>query len=210
MPQSAAWIAADVSIDRDVCSLRDKSLNALGQIDVLVNNAGILIGGTVASTSDTVWDQIMDVNVKGLFQCCRKFIPVMGTTGGGSIINLGSISGLAADPGMAVYNASKAFVHGLTRSIALDHGPDGIRCNAICPGWIVTQMLESSLASAHDKTAAGRDVLRRHVVGRLGQPSDIAAAAIYLASAEAAFVTGQTLVVDGGVTSTTPIRPDLF
>ena len=210
LPASVSWVTADVSIDGDVRRLCETSLQTLGRIGVLVNNAGVIDGGTVASTSDAVWNQIMDVNVKGLFQCCRSFIPAMAAAGGGSIINLSSISGLVADPELAVYNASKAFVIGLTRSIAVDHGKQGIRCNAICPGWIVTGMLDPSLAAAQDKSAARQDALRRHGLGRLGQPSDIAAAAVYLASDDSAFVSGQTLVVDGGVTASTPIRPDFF
>ena len=207
---AVTWLTADVADDRDVGRLCAASVQTLGRIDVLVNNAGVIAGGSVASTSDAVWNQIMDVNVKGLFQCCRSFIPVMAAAGGGSIINLSSISGLVADPQFAVYNASKAFVIGLTRSIAVDHGKEGIRCNAICPGWIVTDMLEPSLAAARDKIAAKQDALRRHGLGRLGQPTDIAAAAVYLASEDSVFVSGQTLVVDGGVTAATPVRPDFY
>jgi len=100
---------------------------------ILVNNAGVQVEKTVTDSTDEDWELVMGVNARGVFNLCRAFIPLMNS--GGSIINIGSISGNVADPSMALYNASKAFVHGLTRSIAVDHGPD-IRCNAICPGWM--------------------------------------------------------------------------
>jgi NAD(P)-dependent dehydrogenase (short-subunit alcohol dehydrogenase family) len=137
-------------------------------------------------------------------------IPAIKASGGGAIINIGSISGLQADPGMALYNASKAFVHGLTRSIAVDHGADAIRCNAISPGWILTAMADAAFAQAGDPQKAEGDALARHPLGRFGTPEDIAAAALWLASEESAFVTGQCFVVDGGLTAATPVRPDLF
>ena len=128
---------------------------------------------------------------------------------GGSIINIGSISGNVADPSMALYNASKAFVHGLTRSIAVDHGPD-IRCNAICPGWIETGMLEAGFATANNPQSAMQDALDRHPVRRFGKPSDIASMAVWLASDDAAFATGQLFTIDGGMTASSPLNPGLF
>jgi NAD(P)-dependent dehydrogenase (short-subunit alcohol dehydrogenase family) len=204
------WVTADVALSADVGRLRDATLEAHGRVDVLVNNAGVLAGGAVAATDDATYDALMGVNAKGLFLCCRAFIAEMKRTGGGAIINIGSVSGMVSDPDMAIYNASKAFVHSLTRSIAVDHGPDGIRCNAICPGWIATGMLDDSFVTATDKKAAKHDVLARHAAGRFGRPEDVAAAAVYLASDAAAFVTGQTLVVDGGLTAASPARPGLF
>ena len=134
----------------------------------------------------------------------------MAETGGGSIINIGSISGEHADPSMALYNASKAFVHGLTRSIAIDHGKQGIRCNAICPGWIMTEMVDAAFALAKDPVAAKEDALARHAVGRLGEPEDVAKAAVWLASDAATFMTGQTVTIDGGLVAASPLRPGLF
>jgi NAD(P)-dependent dehydrogenase (short-subunit alcohol dehydrogenase family) len=110
---------------------------------------------------------------------------------------------------MALYNASKAFVHGLTRSIAVDHGPH-IRCNAICPGWIETGMLEAGFDLAGDPAAARKDALARHAMRRFGQPSDVAAMALWLASDEAGFATGQLFTVDGGLTAASPLNPGLF
>jgi meso-butanediol dehydrogenase/(S,S)-butanediol dehydrogenase/diacetyl reductase len=124
------------------------------------------------------------------------------------IVNIGSISGTVADPSMALYNASKAFVHGLTRSIAVDHGPQ-VRCNTVCPGWIATEMADDAFALANDPAGARRDALLRHPAGRLGDPADVARAVSWLASEESAFVTGQCLTVDGGLTAASPLRPGL-
>ena len=152
----------------------------------------------------------MGVNAKGVFLCCRAFIPLMIKSGGGVIINIGSISGNHADPSMALYNASKGFVHSITRSIAVDHGAEGIRCNVICPGWIMTEMVDAAFDLANDPTAARADALARHPVGRFGKPEDIAAAVRWLASDEATFVTGQTFTIDGGVIAASPLQPGLF
>ena len=138
------WYSVDVANCESVEGLRDAIISKYGVLHVLVNNAGIQIEKTVVDSTDDDWDLLMGVNAKGVFYCCRTFIPLMVQSEGGSIINIGSISGRAADPEMALYNASKAFVHGLTRSIAVDHGKQGIRCNAICPGWIMTDMADAA------------------------------------------------------------------
>ena len=126
------------------------------------------------------------------------------------MINIGSISGNTADIGLAIYNASKAFVHGLTRSIAVDHGKQGIRCNAICPGWIMTEMADAAFDLADNPQAAKQDALARHASRRFGQPQDIANLAAWLASDESEFATGQMFVVDGGLTAASPLNPMLF
>ena len=207
----------DAGIDWRRCDLGEMSeIKKLGgavqdkwkQLDILVNNAGLQVEKTVVDTTDAEWDEVMGVNMRAVFMLCRECIPHM--RGGGSIINIGSISGMSADPSMALYNASKAFVHGLTRSIAVDHGAQGVRCNAICPGWIETGMADAAFDLAKDKARARKDALARHAVGRIGQPADIAGAALYLACDDAAFVTGQTFTVDGGLTAASPVRPGLF
>lgn len=175
--------------------------------DILVNNAGVQVEKTVTESTDDDWNAVIGVNARGVFNLCRAFIPSMNT--GGSIINIGSISGNVADPSMALYNASKAFVHGLTRSIAVDHGPV-IRCNAICPGWIETGMLEAGFASAKNPESAMQDALNRHPVRCFGKPSDIASMAVWLASDDAAFATGQLFTIDGGMTASSPLNPSLF
>jgi len=201
------WETCDVSARGAVGALAERVVEAFGELDILVNNAGLQIEKTVVETSDADWDALMGANAKGVFLLCRDCIPIM--SAGGSIINIGSISATAADPGMALYNASKAFVQGLTRSIAVDHGP-AIRCNAIAPGWIMTGMADAAFAVARDPAAARRDALRRHPAGRFGAPGDIAALAAWLASDEAAFATGQCFTLDGGMTAASPLNPGLF
>ncbi len=203
LPDAVRWQTTDVSDPAQVAALAE----AAGATDILVNNAGVQVEKTVADSTDADWDLVVDTNCRGVFNACRAFIPRMAQ--GGTIINIGSISGQAADPSMALYNASKAFVHGLTRSIAVDHGPN-IRCNAICPGWIETGMLEAGFDLAQDPDAARADALARHATRRFGKPADIAAMAVWLASDEAGFATGQLFTVDGGLTAASPLNPGLF
>jgi len=201
LPEGVVWHELDVS---DASAVAAVAFAA----DILVNNAGVQVEKTVTESTDADWDLVMGVNARGVFNCCRAFIPLMPK--GASIINIGSISGNVADPSMALYNnASKAFVHGLTRSIAVDHGPD-IRCNAICPGWIETGMLDAGFNLAKDPAKARDDALSRHSVRRFGTPGDIAAMALWLASDDASFATGQLFTVDGGMTAASPLNPGLF
>ena len=210
LPEDALWLRADIASTDGVDRLAEHAAVQLGGVDILVNNAGVQVEKTVADSSDEDWELVMGVNARAVFQACRRFIRTMAANGGGVIINIGSISATHADPSMALYNASKAFVHGLTRSIAVDHGADGIRCNAICPGWIDTGMADAAFDLARDPAAARADAVARHAAGRLGTPADIANAAVWLASDAAAFVTGQTITVDGGLVAASPLRPDLL
>ena len=201
------WQTTDMTERTQVDELLNKTLSAFGDLSILVNNAGVQIEKNIVDTSDDDWDQLMGVNAKGVFLACRACIPHM--VEGASIINIGSISATTADPGLALYNASKAFVQGLTRSIAVDHGP-AIRCNAISPGWIMTDMADAAFELADDPSAARRDALARHPAGRFGQPQDIASLALWLASDEAGFATGQCYTLDGGLTAASPLNPGLF
>ena len=207
LPKHIHWLTADVSKTEDVDVLRQFVKLEFKSLSVLVNNAGVQIEKTVLTTTDEDWETLMGVNAKGVFLACRSMIPVMDE--GGSIINIGSISGNTADPGLAIYNASKSFVHGLTRSIAVDHGP-AIRCNAICPGWIMTGMADAAFAVAENPEVAKRDALARHPAGRFGEPGDIAKLAVWLASDDASFATGQCYTLDGGMTAASPLNPALF
>ena len=207
LPAQVSWQTIDIASSQDVDRLIGKIADEFGKLDILVNNAGMQIEKTIVDTTDEDWEQLMGVNARGVFLTCRACIPIMST--GGSIINIGSISASTADPGLALYNASKAFVQGLTRSIAVDHGPD-IRCNAISPGWIMTGMADAAFAVADNPAAAKRDALARHPVGRLGEPGDIANLATWLASDEAGFASGQCYTLDGGMTAASPLNPGLF
>jgi meso-butanediol dehydrogenase/(S,S)-butanediol dehydrogenase/diacetyl reductase len=202
------WHRTDVSSTRDVQKLAEFVQSQFEKLDILVNNAGAQRERNIVDSTDDDWELVMGTNARGVYLCSREFIPMM--AGGGVIVNIGSISGSHADYGMAIYNASKGFVHSLTRSIAVDHGRDGIRCNTICPGWILTDMADAAFELANDSAAARKDALARHPVGRFGLPQDIAAAAVWLASDESSFVTGQSLTVDGGLVAASPLRPEMF
>jgi len=208
--EAIRWQSTDVSSIDEVRALVDAVESQLRGLDILVNNAGTQIEKSIVDTSDADWELLMGTNARGVFLCCREFIPLMIESGGGSIINIGSVSGNVADPGMAVYNASKAFVHGLTRSIAIDHGKQGIRCNAVAPGWIMTDMADAAFALAGDPAAAKADAIARHASTRFGEPADIARTVAWLASSAAEFTTGQTFVIDGGLTAASPLNPALF
>ncbi|MEQ8831367.1 MAG: SDR family oxidoreductase [Alphaproteobacteria bacterium] len=205
----AVFVTADLTRQQDIDTLVRRAVAEMGGIDILVNNAGVQIEKTVADTTDADWDLLMGVNVAAVFRLCRAVLPIMSGSGG-AIVNLGSISADHADPEMAIYNASKGFVHGLTRSIAVDHGAQGIRCNAVCPGWIMTEMADAGFDLAQDPAAARRDAVARTPAGRLGRPEDVANLIAWLCGDEAAFVTGQCYTVDGGLTVATPLRPTLF
>jgi meso-butanediol dehydrogenase/(S,S)-butanediol dehydrogenase/diacetyl reductase len=146
----------------------------------------------------------MAVNVRGPFLCSRAAAPALRRRGGGSIVNIGSYDGFLADPNFSAYCASKGAVQALTRAIAVDLGRDRIRCNVICPGWIETEMVEDYIAHLPDPAAARANVEKLHPIGRTGRPADIAGLALWLASDESGFITGQQFVADGGLTAQAP------
>ncbi len=207
-PATAAWTQTDVSNPQAVAQLIARTGRTLGNPSLLVNNAGVQVEKSVAQSTDDDWHLVVGVNCRGVFNMCRAVLPAMNEHGG-CIINIGSISGVVSDPAMALYNASKAFVHSLTRSIAVDHGPN-VRCNCIRPGWIMTAMANDGFALARDPRAAMADARARHPVGRLGTPQDIANAVAWLGSDDAAYVTGQCFTIDGGLTAASPLQPGLF
>lgn len=205
---SVLWVQADVADPRVADEIVAGAQDAFGSVTLLVNNAGVQVEKSVLDSTDADWDLVVGVNCRGVFNMTRAVLPELSGRGG-VIINIGSISGDLADPSMALYNASKAFVHALTRSVAVDHGP-GVRCNAIQPGWIETEMAGDAFAVARDPQAARRDAMIRTPAGRLGRPADIADAVAWLASDQASFVTGQCLTIDGGLTAASPLAPRLF
>ncbi len=192
-------VAGDVAIEEDARRAVEAAVEGFGGLDVLVNNAGIEIFGAVPDLTSEQWDRQVGVNLKGIFLCSKYAIPRMGGRAA-AIVNIASIHTIVAYTGTAAYDASKAGVIGLTRAMALDHAPDGIRVNAICPGYTDTPMLRSWADLQPDPQAALERAANLHPLKRIGTPRDIAEAALFLASDAASFITGATLVVDGGLT----------
>lgn len=194
----AIFERADVTrADECECAVR-RTVSELGGIHVLFNNAGIIRRASVVELSEEDWDRVMAVNVKSMFLMSRLVVPIMAKSGGGSIINMASGWGLAGGPRAAVYCASKGAVVLLTKAMAVDHGPQHIRVNCICPGDTDTNMLRQEaqqLGEREDRFLSGS---AHRPLGRVGRPEEIAQAALYLASEAASFVTGTALVVDGG------------
>lgn len=188
---------ADLTLPDQVTGLFAAIEAALGPVDILVNNAGMVQSGhdidtaRLADCSDMAWARHMALNLNTTFHCCRAVLPGMAARGYGRIINISSVTGpVVAIDGTSAYAAAKAAITGLTRSVALEYGRQGITCNAVLPGWIATE------SSTEDELRAGRAT----PAGRPGHPDEVAACAVFLASEEASYVTGAMLVVDGGNT----------
>ena len=184
----------DVTVSGRVRQAVEDVMGTFGRIDVLVNSAGIGFLGSVEELSEKAWDHVMSVNVKSIFLCSRAVIPHMAASRSGRIINIASVAGLVASPRRAAYCASKGAVVMLTRAMALDCASRNINVNSICPGVVITPMTEKTLRDPVDRQRR----LDGTPLGRLAQPEEIAPAAVYLAGPGASFVTGSTLVVDGG------------
>lgn len=197
----AHFVACDVGQEVDVARAFGEIANEHGPVRVLVNNAGINAYYDATTMTEDQWNEVMAVDLKGTWLCSKYAIPVMRSAGGGVIINIASIHAFMTTKSMFPYAAAKAGVVGMTRSLALDHGPDNIRVNAICPGWVRTRLVEEWLAMQPDPGAAERQVLLVHPLGRIGTPEDIANLVAFLASDEAGFITGAAIVIDGGLSA---------
>jgi 2-keto-3-deoxy-L-fuconate dehydrogenase len=192
------FLRLDVTSEADCAKVAEAVLVARGQLDVLVNNAGIGHVGTILQTSGQDLDRLYSVNVRGVFNVSRAFLPDMLKRRSGSIVNLASIGGVVGVRDRVAYCATKFAVVGLTKSMALDHAQGGVRINCICPGRVETPFVAARLAEYPDPGQARREMSATQAVGRMGRPEEIAAAALYLASDESAFVTGSEFIIDGG------------
>jgi NAD(P)-dependent dehydrogenase (short-subunit alcohol dehydrogenase family) len=197
----AIAVVANVALSADARRIIETGVERFGRLDVLVNNAGYGITGTVVATDEAAWDALMAVNVRGVFLCSKYAIPVMKTNGGGVIVNTASVVAAVGIADRAAYCASKGAVAALTRAIAVDHVGDGIRCNAIAPGTIDTPYFNKILQNSADPAATRKALAARQLLGRLGTPEEIAAGILFLASDESRFATGTILTLDGGMTA---------
>ena len=194
---SAIIVQGDMTNNNDLDQLINETLHNFKKIDILVNNAGLFNGSPLHEISDSQWDEIMDINIRSVFQLTRRVLPVMLSQKYGNIIHISSILGLIAVPQVAAYNVSKGALNQFSRSIAVEYGSSGIRSNSICPGLIATDMTADLMKDVDLMKEWSKD----YPIGRFGKPEDVANACLYLASDESSFVTGITLPVDGGFTS---------
>jgi len=171
------------------------------QLDILVNAAGIEIEKTIEDTTLEEWNRIFAINVTGMFLTSKHALPLLRKSSAASIINFGSYDGYIADPGLAAYCATKGAVHALTRAMACDHGPEGIRVNAICPGYVNTPMLQSFFGESGDIESLKQAVRDVHPMRTFGEPADVANLVNWLASDEARYASGQLWVLDGGLSA---------
>jgi NAD(P)-dependent dehydrogenase (short-subunit alcohol dehydrogenase family) len=192
-----AW-TADVSQSADVRRFVDESAARFGRIDAIVNNAGIAVGGTVAETSEEDWQRVLATNLNGVWLGMKYALPQLRRTRG-CIVNMASVQALVGLPGWAAYAATKGAIISLTQQAAVEYGPEGIRVNCLAPGTIMTPMNEQIFAHASDPDALIESWNSSHALGRFGQPGEVAAAAAFLVSDDASFITGTCLRVDGGL-----------
>jgi NAD(P)-dependent dehydrogenase (short-subunit alcohol dehydrogenase family) len=191
-------LQGDAGEERSVRDAVAATENRFGAVHVLVNNVGIEINGTVEEQSREEWDRHIAVNLTSVFLFSKFCIPGMRTNAGGAIINISSVHAFVSWPRCAAYDATKAGLLGVTRALAIDHGPEGIRVNAVCPGYIRTPLLESWFAAIEN---GEQKAAQAHPLRRIGEPVDVANVVFFLASEQASFITGTVMTVDGGISA---------
>ncbi|MCM4157578.1 glucose 1-dehydrogenase [Gramella sp. AN32] len=196
--ETCFFIACDVSEEKEVKEAFKKAIGHFGEISVLINNAGIQVYGNLLDTSEDVWDHVMNVNLKSHYLCAKESVSSMLKLGGGVIINVSSVQAFISQQNVAAYTTSKSALLGLTRSIAVDYGPN-IRCVAICPGSIDTPMFRDAISKSKDPEKVFRECEQMHLMERIAKPEEVAELIGFAASDKASFITGQALRIDGGL-----------
>jgi NAD(P)-dependent dehydrogenase (short-subunit alcohol dehydrogenase family) len=199
VPDGATALAVDVSDEAQVDAMAAAAVEAFGRIDVLCNNAGIGSTTDVLGTSLEDWERVFSVNVRGVFLGTKAVLPTMLAQGAGSIVNTASVAGMVGFRDRAAYCASKGAVIALTKQVAVQYANVGIRCNCVCPGTVDSPWVGRLMDGTEDPAATRAALIARQPLGRLGTPSEVAKAVVYLASDDAAFMTGSELVIDGGI-----------
>ena len=197
----AIGVRADVSVVEDARRIATEATNAFAGIDILVNNAAIELYGTVVEMEEDAWDRVVAVNLRGVYLVSRFCIPSMVARGGGSVVHVASVQAFACLPRSAAYVATKGAVVALTRAMALDHAPQHVRVNCVCPGSIETPLLRYAAEQEKDPAAMFAEWGARHPIGRIGTPQEVAEVILFLASDQASFVTGSPYLVDGALSA---------
>lgn len=200
------WVHLDVTSEESAAALAAECGDSIA---ALVNNAGIMFEASIAEQTVEQWDMAMAVNLRGPWLMTKALLDLLVADGGGAVVNIGSIEGIATNPLHTAYGASKGGVHGLTAAMAVDLGPMGVRCNAIAPGWIDTALNRGYVDRLPNRDQAVAELAQLHPVGHIGDPADVGAVAAFLASDDARFVSGQVVIVDGARMSKLSLPPSL-
>jgi len=201
--ENAVFVQGDVRREADVVAAIERCVEEFGALDFIVNNAGILGEGRLHETTNEQWDDLVATHLTATFWGCKHAIRAMRESGGGAIVNIGSILSFTGDGYLAAYTAMKSGVLGLTKAIAIDYALDGIRCNCVCPGDMETPMIQQYFDGTDDAAAAREEMEQAYPGKRIAHPREVATAVVYLLSDESSFVNGAPLVVDGGLIAKT-------